>query len=146
MAEPPAGYVGVEGTNRSPVPGAARVGPADPSEEVSVSIRLRRRPGAPPLPDPSRASVLGGQTVSREEFAATYGADPADVARVQAFASEHGLSVQETSIPRRTVVLAGTVAQLEQAFGVDLGRYQVGETSYRGREGHVHLPAELAAI
>jgi hypothetical protein len=40
-----------------------------------------------------------------------------------------GLTVEEASVPRRTVVLAGTVAQVGEAFGVDLGRYQVGETS-----------------
>ena len=142
MAEPPAGYIRVEGTNRLPVPGATRVGSAEPTEHLSVSIRLRRRPGAPPLPDPSRA----GGAMSREEFAATYGADPADIARVEAFATSHGLTVEETSIPRRTVVLAGTVAQVGEAFGVDLGHYRVGETSYRGREGHVHVPADLAPL
>ena len=84
--------------------------------------------------------------MSREEFAATYGADPADIARVEAFAGNHGLAVEEASIPRRTVVLAGTVAQMGEAFKVDLGRYQVGETSYRGREGHVHVPAEIASL
>ena len=146
MAEPPAGYRRVEGTNRSPVPGATRVGPAEPTERISVSIRVRRRTGAPPLPDLARSPAPAGGVVSREEFAATYGADPADIERVEAFANEHGLTVEETSIPRRTVVLAGTVAQMGEAFAVDLGQYQVGETTYRGREGHVYAPEELAPL
>jgi kumamolisin len=146
MSEPPAGYSRIEGTSRSPVPGATRVGSAEPTEQVSVSIRLRRRPGAPPLPDPAQVAALPGGGLSREEFAATYGADPADIARIEAFGREHGLTVEETSIPRRTVVLAGTVAQMSETFGVDLGRYQVGETSYRGREGHVYLPSELTPL
>ena len=146
MPEPPAGYILVEGTNRSPLPGATRAGPADPGEHLSITIRLRRRPGAPPLPDPSRATGSAGEFMSRAEFAATYGADPADIEQVEAFANAHGLTVEETSIARRSVVLAGTVAQMEQAFGVDLGRYEVGETSYRGREGYVHLPAELGPL
>ncbi len=146
MAEPPVGYVRIEGTNRSPVPEARRVGPADPDERLLVSVRLRRRSGAPALPDPSQAVAPVGGSLSREEFAATYGADPADIARVEAFASQHGLAVEETSVPRRTVVLAGTVAQMSEAFRVDLASYQVGETSYRGREGHVHVPAELSDL
>jgi kumamolisin len=146
MTEPPAGYSRIEGSSRSPVPGATRVGSAEPAEQLSVSIRLRRRPGAPPLPDPARVAASPGGGMSREEFAATYGADPADIARIEAFGREHGLTVEETSIPRRTVVLAGTVAQMNDTFTVDLGRYQAGETSYRGREGHVHLPAELAPL
>jgi len=141
MEKLPVGYRRVEGTRRSPAPGATRIGPADPSERVSVSVRLRRRLDAPQLPEAGSAARL-----SHEEFAATYGADPGDIARVATFADEHGLTVEETSIPRRTVTLVGTVAQLERAFAVDLGHYQAGETSYRGREGYVHLPAELAAI
>ena len=142
MPEVPATYQRIEGTNRSPIPGATRVGDADPAEQASASIRVRRRPGAPPLGDPSHPPAR----LTREEFAATYGADPADIERVEAFAREHGLTVEETSIPRRTVVVAGTVAQLGAAFAVDLGQYQVGETTYRGREGHVHLPAELVPV
>ena len=144
MTELPAGYVQVQGTNRSPAPGATRVGSAEPAEQMSVSIRLRRRPGAPALPDPVTLPPDGGLT--REEFAATYGADPADIERVEEFGREHGLTVEEASVPRRTVRLGGTVAQMGDAFGVDLGRYEVGETSYRGREGHVHVPEDLAPL
>jgi kumamolisin len=141
MDELPVGYMRVEGTRRSPMPGATRIGPGDPNERVSVSVRLRRRPGAPQLPEAGSAARL-----SHEEFAASYGADPGDIAQVTTFADEHGLTVEETSIVRRTVTLAGTAAQLERAFAVDLGQYQAGETTYRGREGYVHMPAELAAI
>jgi len=139
MAEPGAGYRRLEGSDRVPVPGGTRVGPADPAERVSVSIGLRRRPGAPPLGGFSQPPAR----MTHEEFAAVYGADPADIARVEAFADDHGLTVEESSIPRRTVVVSGTVAQLSEAFAVDLGRYEAGEISYRGREGHVYLPAAL---
>ena len=145
MPEVPSTYQRIEGTNRSPMPGATRVGDADPAERASVSIRIRRRAGAPPLGDFSQSAQPPAR-LTHEEFAATYGADPADIERVKAFASEHGLTVEQTSIPRRTVVLAGTVAQLSGAFAVELGRYQAGETSYRGREGYVRLPADLVPI
>jgi Pro-kumamolisin, activation domain/FG-GAP-like repeat len=146
MAEPPAGYARIEGSSRAVVPGARRVGPAEPTQPLSVSIRLRRRPDAPPLPDPARVATAAGAIMTREQFAATYGADPADIARVEAFAREHGLTVGETSIARRTVVLEGTVAQMSEAFKVELSHYQAEETSYRGREGHVHIPDELAPL
>ena len=45
---------------------------------------------------------------------------------------------------RRTVVLSGTVAQFNAAFGVDLQRFEHPGGSYRGRTGNVHLPDELA--
>jgi hypothetical protein len=50
-------------------------------------------------------------------------------------AAEHGLTVKDSGIPRRTVVLAGKVAKLRAAFAVDLSTYQAGEIKYRGCEG-----------
>jgi kumamolisin len=139
-----AGYDRLQGSSRVPAAGARRVGPANPEASLSVSVRVRRR-GNAQLPEAAPAGEGAGR-MSREEFAATYGAAPADLARIEAFAHQHGLTVQETSIPRRTVVLAGTVAQMSHAFAVDLGHYQVGGTTYRGREGHVHLPSDLIPI
>ena len=43
-------------------------------------------------------------------------------------------------------MLSGTAAQMSAAFGVSLGRYEHPGGVYRGREGHVHLPAELRDV
>ena len=51
MAEIPIGYRSIEGSRRCPARGARRVGPADPNEKFSFTIRVRRRPDAAPLPD-----------------------------------------------------------------------------------------------
>jgi hypothetical protein len=149
MPEIPEAYRRLEKSERHAAPSARRVGPANPAETLTVSIRVRRRPDAPPLPDPAvlAATPLGQrQYLSREEFAARYGADPKDLAQVADFARSHGLKVLETSIPRRTVVASGTVAQMNSAFGVDLGTYQSPTQSYRGREGYVSVPSNLANI
>jgi kumamolisin len=124
------------------MPGATRSGPANPDQRASVTVCLRSRPGAPALPDLSQPEGRPAR-LTRAEFAAVYGADPGDIAAVEVFAAGHGLTVEESSIPRRTVVLTGTVAQLSAAFAVDLGRYQAGPVSYRGHDGPVHLPAGL---
>ena len=47
--------------------------------------------------------------LSREEFEAERGADPEDIAAIEAFAQEHNLTVVETSLAKRTIRLAGTV-------------------------------------
>ena len=44
------------------------------------------------------------------------------------------------------MVLSGTVARMSAAFGVTLGEYRDGGATWRGREGFVHLPADLAPI
>ena len=142
MAEVPSGYVALAGSNRTARPGARLVAPASPAEELTVSVRVRRRPGAPPLPDISG----GGQLVSREEFAEIYGAGEADLEAVARFGSDHGLAEVERSTARRTVVLSGTVRSASDAFKVDLGQYETSEETYRGREGVVHVPADLAEV
>ena len=149
MPEIPADYRALEASEEKPRPGAKRIGPADPGEVFTVSVRVRRRPDAPPLPDvadfaatPRRAR----QQLSREDFAARYGASEEDLEKITRFARAHGLEVVESSIPRRTVVLKGTAAQMSQAFAVDLGRYEGAEGTYRGREGAVHVPSDLAGI
>jgi kumamolisin len=42
--------------------------------------------------------------------------------------------------------VSGTVAQAAGAFAVDLGRYESPEESYRGREGPIYLPNDVADV
>lgn len=145
----PNGFVALENSSRQPMSGAAPVGAADPNETVSVSILVRRRPDAPPFPDTAALAstpVAGRKCLSREEFADTYGALPADLAAVEDFARDHGLSIVESSIPRRTVVVSGTVRQMNQAFGVELQQHQSPTHRYRSFSGQVHVPAARADL
>lgn len=148
MANIPSHYRPVKGTERGPVRGARKVGPADPHQVLTVSVRLRRRTDAPPLPTLRdwRGGAGSPARVSREEFAARYGASDADLNLVAEFASEQGLRVVESSAARRTVVLSGTVEQMSRAFGVELAKYESPSQKYRGREGPVYLPTDLADI
>jgi len=98
---------------------------AEPDERIEVSLMLRpRRPLA-------ELEARLAQPLSREQFAASYGAIPSDIAQVEAFAREQGLEVVEASQPRRTVRLAGRAAEISAAFGADIlkliftGGYQV---------------------
>jgi len=49
-------HVIVAGTERPAPSDARRVGPADASDQFTVSVEVRQRPDAPPLPD---LAVLG---------------------------------------------------------------------------------------
>jgi kumamolisin len=135
----------LKGSERQPLHGARAAGPADPAERLEVSIILRRRNA-----DAFQHRMAGltrhgrtGDPLSREEFADQFGADSADIDAVKRFAAAHGLSVVQEHAGRRTVVLSGTVAQFNDAFGVDLQRFEHPGGSYRGRVGSVHLPDEL---
>jgi kumamolisin len=93
--------------------------------------------------------------MSTEVFAALYGASDEDIAKVTNFASRH-LTVVETNAARRTVVVSGTVSQMEASFAVKLGRFehqivprtgaQPETETYRGLDGYIHIPENLAEI
>jgi kumamolisin len=136
------------GSERVPMPGAHVVAPADPTERLEVSVLVRRR--AAKEFHARAAQLAAGKTgapyLSREEFAARHGADAADLAAVRAFAVAHGLTVVLEQAARRTVVLAGTVAQFNAAFKVQLQRMQHASCTYRGRTGSIELPNSLHGV
>ena len=145
----PPGYMQLAGSERRPPPSARRAAPTDPKETFTVTVRVRRRSGAPAAPDHAHwmATPPGRRNfITHDEFSRTYGAAPADLEAVVQFAHKNGLTVAATSIAGRTVTLSGTARQMSQAFAVDLGRYQFEGGTYRGRDGFVHVPRELSGI
>lgn len=141
----PKKHFAVAGSERAPLAGAREIGPANPNEKVDVTIRLRSRAGKKPIvsADEFTKPIDKRTVLSRKDFEQSHGADPDSIARVEAFAREHKLTVKEKSPGRRTVVLSGTVAAMNDAFGVELKEYQHPNGRYRGRTGPVHVPAEL---
>jgi kumamolisin len=139
----------LKGSERSTPPGAHIVGPADPNEHLEVSVLVRRR-ALPAMR--SRVALLArgdrsGGFLSREQFAQTHGAAPADFDAVKKFASQHGLSVRLEHAGRRTIILAGTAAQFAAAFAVQLHKMRHAQgLIYRGRTGAIQLPVELDGI
>jgi kumamolisin len=137
--------VRLEGSTKQKSKSAEIVG-APPAEEFNVTVMVRRK-SALPSPE-SFAKLKPGerQHLSPEETAAKYGADPADIARIEAFAKENGLRVVRSDPAQRVVVLAGTPDAFNKAFDVDLKTYKTPTRTYRGREGAIYLPEELREI
>lgn len=131
----------LKGSERKPMPDARRIAPSDPNQQMEVSVIVRRR-------NPLKLGEVGTNIMSHDEFAKTYGADPADIERVHQFAAQHGLRVvpQNDEIARRTVKLSGTVADLQNAFSVQLHEYDCPQGKYRGREGAIQIPQDYAGI
>jgi len=123
---------------------ARAIGPTRPDERIELSVLLK-----PPrqLEELEARLDQGLPPLSREEYAVRYGADPADVARVEAFAQAHGLQVIESSPARRTVRLAGTAGDVAALFGTQLVEYRSDEgTRFRAPTGPIHIPDELEDV
>jgi kumamolisin len=124
----------IDGSERPALADARRIGEPDPGRRIEVTVTLRRRGGDEPT-----------EAVDRATFAERYGADPADVERVEQFATEHGLDVVQVSPARRTVVLAGPIAAMSAAFDAKLALYEHPDLgTFRGRVGTLSMPETVA--
>jgi kumamolisin len=132
--------VELHGSTRSPMPGASKVGPADPQARIEVTVFLRRGAALKKVAPAQR------QRISRAQFAAQYGARPADIKKIRAFAKQYTLKVLQADRARRSVILSGTVAAFTRAFGVELNRYSHPGGTCRMRTGAIYIPAQLKGI
>ena len=107
-------------------------GACAPDEPLGVTLVLRRRqPLERPIP-----------RTPRTEFAARYGADPADVERVRALGRKHGMQELDCDMACRSLHWQGNAKSLQQAFGVKLGRYEMapGGATFIGSDKEPTLP------
>src|ERR1035437_6792453 len=112
-----------------------------PAERVEITVRVRRKPGA-------GTPTIGATPLTREQYREAYGADPADIEKIENFANAHGLDIVQSSVSQRAVRLSGAVAAMQGAFGVRLRSYQVSKSKqrFRGRTGTISVPKELVAV
>lgn len=134
-------FTQLPGSERAPLPGATKSGSCNPNESMQVTLVLRSR-----HKDNLAKEIERGVRLSRDEFEARYGANPEDVKKVEAFAAEYGLSVEQVNLGARTVSLSGTVGDFAKAFQVDLAMYRYDGGTYRGRTGPIHIPSDLSGI
>jgi len=137
--------VRLAGSTKHKLPDAEVVGEV-PSAEFRVTVTVRRRNELPSIEAQSKQKPGDRTYMTREEHAAKHGADPADIAKVEAFAKENGLRVGDTNPSQRTVTLSGTAPAYSKAFGVELKMYNAGDVAYRGREGDILIPENLQGI
>jgi kumamolisin len=135
------------GSHRAPYEGAQAVGKSDPTERLEVTVLVRRQ-NADAFKAKMSSMAAGARSghMTRAELAQQFGASPSDIAAVVNFAERNDLVVVQQDPGRRAVVLSGTVAQFNKAFGVDLQHFEYAGGSYRGRTGPIMLPTELVGI
>ncbi len=138
----------ISGSERQPVRGARLIHNSHPDQTIEVSVRLRSRAESKREELKSALAKPGFKHMARDEFEKAHGADPADLDKIKKFAQEFGLQVRETGteLARRTVVLSGTVSNLQKAFNVELKEYNHPKGNFRGRVGALSVPTEYADI
>jgi kumamolisin len=133
------------GSTKDRLPNAEVIGEV-PSAEFRVTVTVRRRNELPSIEAQSKLKPGERTYLTRQEHAERHGADPADIAKVEAFARENGLRVTNTNAAQRSVTLSGTAPAYSKAFGVELKMYKSGDVAYRGREGDILIPENLQGV
>lgn len=151
-ARPSRAMVVLPGSTRHAVPKAKFLKKSDPKRMIQVSVYVRRNP----TPPGKSLSILGDMNdklpsqrryATDAEFNETFGAAQDDLNKVADWAKDCGLAVTDSSIPIRRVLVKGTIADISKAFHVQLSDYEHPESgAFRGREGVIHIPANLAGI
>lgn len=145
----PPDRVPIPGSESAPPPAALSLRAPNPNERIRVTVfvRSRRENLAAASTGMTEAALPSERRyLTREEYAATYGADPDDLMQVSAFARAQGLEVVEANVAQRTLTLSGTVARFSEAFGATLGLAESPGGTYRVRSGALYVPSALAGI
>jgi kumamolisin len=121
----------------------------DESERARISLLIRPRSGERAIiTELKKMEVLPPAErnyLSREQYEERFGASDADVAAVEVFARDNGLTVARSSHTRRLVDLSGTISQVSRAFAMQFGCYELaGHGVYRAPKGSVNVPRHLA--
>jgi kumamolisin len=139
--------VPLPGSERSELKGAAPApAPLDDSQVITVTVLLRRRAEVP------AALVEGPQTISASELGERYGADPADAQLVSEVLGSYGLTVTETHLESRRMMVSGRIAAMQAAFGTTLAAVTSahpdgsGNVRHRYRTGSLSVPARLSGL
>jgi len=138
------GHVELKGSARK-IPSGKNIGTTNLNDVIEVTVRLRRKNS---IEEYVKNMGTGkNKTLTQAEFDQRFGAAEKDIDKVESFAQENDLTVVQSSVARRSVVLKGTVQNFSKAFGVYLSNYQHQDGKvFRGRMGTIKIPGPLEGI
>ncbi|NIO39546.1 MAG: peptidase S53, partial [Burkholderiales bacterium] len=125
-----------------------RVKAVDHSEVLEVLLLLRDRGASPP----DATFALGGSSVHDRkhldpvELQALSGASETDLEEVRQFAADHELQVIRVDPGARTIVVRGSVGNVNRAFSTELHHYRAADQDFRSHENEISVPKELGEI
>ena len=91
-------------------------------------------------------STLYHKWLTPDEFGARFGLADADIAKVQSWLEQHGLTVESVSRSKNRISFSGTVAQVEAAFGTEMHYYHVNGETHFAPSRDVSVPRALSPV
>ena len=126
-------------------------GPLDPAKPmVNLSMVFKLSPEQLADREALKAAQLepGSPSYHRwltpEQYAARFGAKPADIERARTWLASQGLEVHEASPLGTRVTFSGSVASVQSALRAPMRRYEVAGEMHYAMSAPPRVPAELA--
>jgi hypothetical protein len=94
--------------------------------------------------DPSSSQYH--QWLTPDQFAARFGMADSDIAKVQAWLTQQGFTVNAVSRSRNRITFSGTAAQVNAAFGTELHNFTAGSETHFAPATDLTLPAALSGV
>lgn len=148
-ARPQGDLHSIPGSDRTPLPNARIIGPADSEQSIKLTIYVRSQPAhvhVPSLKEIGHSPYQWMHSSQRADVLRAFEADARDIAAVRKFAVKNKLKVREASRVKRSVLVEGKIGDAARAFGVDLQIWEHPGGRYRGRTGPVQVPKALHDI
>ncbi len=112
----------------------------DREQSIDITVRIRRKKSL-------EAQLKSGERYTHKSYEKEFGASLKDADRVEAFAQRFHLSTAEVDLARRSLMLRGSIENMEAAFGVELdGSVDEQGNPIRVRKGEIFIPAKLKDI
>ncbi len=114
----------------------------------SMALPLRNAGEAERIADTvsDPASATYGHYLTPSEFNSRFGPTDAQVSKIKAYLRSQGFAVGDVAAGNRWVTATGTVAQINQAFGVTMRNYRYHGKSLRAPDSAVTLPDSLRGM
>jgi kumamolisin len=112
------------------------------ADVIQLTLVLRQPAASKQISEQLLAGTFKPGSVSQAELSAT----PGDIQAVVAFAEEHSLQVVKADAAARTVRVAGSVSDIEAAFGIPAEDQEHGNVATRDYRGPLNIPAPLDQI
>ena len=126
-------------------PNSVAIRRTNPNKWIELTVGVRRLKQLPDLSALEAKRPDERQYMTRDQLRTEYGSDPAAIAKIEKFAADHHLVVTRNEPASARLGIAGTVANVSQAFGVKLLNYKHPKLGdFHARTGPVTLPAEVA--
>lgn len=86
------------------------------------------------------------QWISAEEYGSRFGASTADVARVSAWLTSHGFTVEPVPAGRRAIIFSGNAAQVADTFHTEIHHFAMGGAMHIANTQDPQIPSALAPV